>query len=237
MDKKPVSPLKAVAIFLVATLYFYLLLFTLFPFLKANFSVHPAVYWFVTGYFLFVPLFAYALILVRAEGNRGMREIMLSLNIRPFKKHEWTYSIIGLVIVCVSSGLVFWISSWVSSRLGFGSLDTTPWFMEMEPFHGAERLLLLVWLPMFFFNIVGEEMLWRGYIQTRLRGERAWVLCSFLWLIFHLPFGMGVLLLALPAIVVIPYIFHKTHNTLTGIFIHGLFNGPIFVAIALGLID
>ena len=63
------------------------------------------------------------------------------------------------------------------------------------------------------------------------------MLCSFLWLIVHLPFGWGVVLLAIPAIVVIPYIFHKTHNTLLGIFIHGLFNGPIFVAIALGFIE
>jgi membrane protease YdiL (CAAX protease family) len=237
MVNKPVSLMKAVTISLVATAYFYLLLFTLFPFLKSAVSVHSAVYWFVTGYFLFVPLFAYALIKVKAEGNHEVRQIMLSLNIRPFTRQEWAYSIIGLVIVYASSALVFWTSSIVSSRLGFGPLNTTPWFMEMEAFHGVERLLLLVWLPMFFFNIVGEEILWRGYIQTRLISERAWVLCSFLWLIFHLPFGTGVMILALPAIVVIPYIFHKTHNTLIGIFIHGLFNGPIFLAIALGLIE
>jgi membrane protease YdiL (CAAX protease family) len=237
MVKKPIRPIKAVAIFLVATAYFFLLLFTLFPFLKSSFSVNPALYWFVTGYFLFIPLFAYALIVAGAEGNHGIRQILLSLNIRSFTKKEWAYSVIGLVIVFATSGLLFWVSSLMSARLGFGPLKTTPWFMEMEPFQGAERLLLLVWFPMFFFNVAGEELLWRGYIQTRLEGRYAWLLCSFLWLIFHLPFGLGIIVLALPAIVIIPYAFHKTHNTLVGIFIHGLYNGPIFMAIALGLIE
>ena len=41
--------------------------------------------------------------------------------------------------------------------------------------------------------------------------------------------------MALPALLIIPYIFDKTRNTLTGIFIHALFNGPAFIAIALGL--
>lgn len=237
MVKSPISPTRAVIIFVIATVYFYLLLFTLLPFLKTSFSVNPAVYWFVTGYFLFIPLFAGALIMAGAEGNRGIRQLMPALSIRPFTAGEWAYSIIGLVIVFVSSGLAFWLSSSLSDHLGLGPLRTTPWFMEMEPFHGGEMLLLLVWLPMFFFNIVGEELLWRGYIQSRLEGRHAWLLCSLLWLIFHLPFGRGVMILALPAVVIISFIFHKTHNTLVGIFIHGLFNGPIFVAIALGIID
>ena len=109
--------------------------------------------------------------------------------------------------------------------------------MEMQPFEGKEKLFLLIWLPMFFFNIVGEEILWRGYIQKRLRGEKSWLLCSFLWMLFHVPFGIDLMIMLIPVIIIIPYVFYKTQNSLTGIFIHGVYNGPLFILVSLGLIQ
>lgn len=236
MVQKEVTVFKAALIFLAGTLYFFLLLFTLLPFLKSNFSLNPALYWFSTGYFLFIPLFIYAVIMVKVEGSKGIKQIMSALNIRPFTKKDLRYSIVGLVLVFIFTGLVFGASFLLNKYFGIGMLNTTPWFMEMRPFQGAEKLLLLVWLPMFFFNIAGEEILWRGYIQTRLRGKYSWLLCSLLWLLFHLPFGLDLMIMAVPAIIIIPYVFHKTKNTLVGIFTHGMFNGPMFVAITLAWI-
>lgn len=237
-DRVPrLSPAAAAAVFLFFTAWFYLLLRTLLPLLKANYAWHPALYWFVTGGFLFAPLLMFALWRAVAEGSRGMKEILEALHVKPFRGKDWRYSLIGLLVVLLLTGAVF-AAAWLLCRhFGRALPSTTPWFMEMRPLAGAERLLLLAWLPMFFLNIVGEELLWRGYVQGRLRGRGAWLLCSGLWLVFHLPFGPGVMLLALPAILVIPYVFHKTRNALVGIFIHGLFNGPAFVAIALGLLD
>ena len=236
MNKQKVSPLKAIIIFLVSTAYFFLLLFTLLPFLKSHYSINPALYWFITGYFLFIPLFVYALSMVKFEGNRGIKQILLALNIKSFKKRDWTYSIIGLLLVFIFTGLIFGSSFLLNKYLGIRLLTTIPWFMEMKPFQGIEKLFLFIWLPMFFFNIVGEEILWRGYIQTRLNGKYSWLLCSLLWMIFHLPFGIDLIIMAIPAIIIIPYAFYKTQNTLVGIFIHGIYNGPLFIAVALGLI-
>ncbi len=231
------SPAAAAAIFFFFTAWFYLLLFTLRPLLKANYAWHPALYWFVTGGFLFAPLLMFALWRAVAEGNRGMREILAALHLKPFSGSDWRCSLIGLLAVLLLTGGGFGAAWLVCRHFGWAMPSTTPWFMEMRPLVGAGRLLLLAWLPMFLLNIVGEELLWRGYVQGRLRARGAWLLCSGLWLVFHLPFGPGVMLMGLPAILVIPYVFHKTRNTLAGIFIHGLFNGPAFVAIALGLID
>jgi len=174
--------------------------------------------------------------MVKFEGNRGIKQILLALNIKSFKKKDWTYSIIGLLLVFIFTGLIFVSSFLLNKYFGIRLLTTTPWFMEMKPFQGIEKLFLFIWLSMFFFNMVGEEILWRGYIQTRLSGKYSWLLCSLLWMIFHLPFGIDLLIMLIPVIIIIPYAFYKTQNTLVGIFIYGIYNGPLFVAVALGLI-
>jgi len=236
-NKKQLSNLNAAAIFGASTLYFYFLLYTLFPFLKKTFILNPALYWFITGYFLFIPLFTFAVIMVKREGNQSMSEIIKALNIRRFDKSDWRIAIISTVLIFVFTGIIFGSNMLLTNYFGVRPLSTTPWFMEgMTPFVGMEKLLLLVWLPMFFFNIVGEEILWRGYIQNRMKGKYAWVVCSLLWAMFHLPFGIDLIIMALPALIIIPYVFHKRNNTLVSIFIHGVYNGPIFVMISLGLI-
>ncbi len=235
MEKK-ITPIKAILIFASFTVYFFILLFTLYRFLKANFSINSAAYWFITGYSLFIPLFVVAIIKVKAEGSRAMKHIKQALHIQPFSKKDWKYAIYGLLLTFVLTGVIFAISVLLNKYFGIRNLSITPWFMEMQPFQGSEKLLLLVWLPMFFFNIVGEEILWRGYIQSRLDGKYTWLLCSFLWMLFHLPFGLDLMIMLIPIAIIVPYVFSKTQNSLTGIFIHGIYNGPIFILVSLGII-
>ncbi|MFC1569236.1 CPBP family intramembrane glutamic endopeptidase [bacterium] len=234
-SQNTLSVKKAVLIFFIATLWFFLLLLTLFPWMRSQFTFNGALYWFITGFFLFIPLFAYAIIAVKAEGNQSAEQIRQALYIRKLTRQDFMAVIYGLLGVFISSGLIFGGSMLLHKYTGIRQLNTVPWFMEMSPFQGSDKLLLLVWLPMFFFNIVGEELLWRGYIQARLKIKNAWLLISLLWIGFHLPFGLDLLMILLPITLILPYVFHKTHNTLTGILIHGIYNGPIFVAVALGL--
>jgi membrane protease YdiL (CAAX protease family) len=235
--KNKISLLKASSIFIGFTVYFFILLYTLLPFLKANFALNSALYWFITGYFLFIPIFIFSIIATKLEGNKSLKQVIHALNLKTFTNRDWKYAIIGLLLVFVFTGLIFGASFLLNKYFGVKLLTTTPWFMEMHPFRGYEKLLLVIWLPMFVFNILGEEILWRGYIQSRLQGRFSWLLCSLLWLLFHLPFGMDLMLMLIPVIIIIPYIFSKTQNTWIGVFIHGLYNGPIFVAVALGLIN
>jgi membrane protease YdiL (CAAX protease family) len=233
--KNTISLLKAVSIFAISTVYFYVLLLTLLPFLKHNFVMNPALYWFITGYFLFIPLFAYAVYSARAEGNNNIKQICLSLNIKPFSKKDWAYSIAGLVSTFILTGIIYAVFYLLNRCCHVETLHATPWFMEMQPFQGSDALLLLIWFPMFLFNIVGEEILWRGYIQNRLHIKYSWMACSLLWLLFHVPFGIDLMIMLVPVILIIPYTFYKTQNTMVGIFIHGVYNGPVFIAVALGL--
>lgn len=115
-------------------------------------------------------------------------------------------------------------------------LDKNPWFLNMQPFEGKEKFLLFLWLPMFSLNMLSEELLWRGYIQSRMNGKYSWLLCSLLWIGFHAPFGIDLMIMLLPLLLIVPYSFNKTKNTTVGILIHGIYNGPIFVLVALGVI-
>lgn len=233
-----VSIFQAIVIFSMATIYFYILSITLFPFLTSHFQLNPSLYWFITGYFLFIPLFAYAVLQVRSEGNRTVRGIMQALGIVRIQRKDWYYVIGGALLIFLLTGLIFGCSVLLHEQLGWRLLKTNPIFMEdMRPYLGWEKLYLFVWLPMFFFNIVGEEILWRGYIQGRMASKYAWIIGGFLWAIFHLPFGLDLIIMASPAFLIIPYIFSKTQNTSVAIAIHGIYNGPIFVLISLGVIS
>lgn len=235
MNQQKISTFKAISIFGGATVYFYLLLFTLFPFLKSHYFLNPAVYWFITGYFLFIPIFLCAIILVRSEGNKSTNEVLSALNIKAFSKRDWKYVVLGTLLAFILTGVVFGISSYLNKQFGLRMLNTQPWFLKMNSFQGNERLLLLLWLPMFLFNMLGEELLWRGYIQARMKIKYSWLLSSLLWMCFHLPFGFDLIIMLIPFLIIIPYVFYKTNNTSVGILIHTIYNGPIFVLIALGL--
>jgi len=58
-EKKQIRKQKAILIFSISTIYFFILLFTVLPYLRSQFDLNPELYWFITGYFLFIPLLAF----------------------------------------------------------------------------------------------------------------------------------------------------------------------------------
>lgn len=236
---RTISWSKAGMIFLGFTAYFLALVKIFIPFIRLQFSVNPALYWFITGYLLFIPLLICAILLARAEGFSGKKELLKALSIKPMTYGDWKYIVTSSLLAFIMTGLIMGVSAFLSDIFGVKPLDTTPWFMEFKPFVGMEKLLLLVWLPMFAANILGEEFLWRGYIQTRLeqKNNHAWLFVALFWLIFHIPFGVDLLLILIPIVLILPYAVHKTQNTTVGIIIHALYNGPSFILISMGLIN
>ncbi len=232
------SLLQAGSIFFLFTIWFYLLIWLVIPFLKANYSLNPALHWFIVGYLLFIPIFGVAIWGTLREGNRTLLQVMTALRLKQMTRSDWKYAISATVIIIALNGLIMGISAQLHSRFGIPLLDTSPSFMEFEPFVGRAKLLLLVWFPMFFFNILGEEFLWRGYIQTRMgsREKHFWPILSIFWLIFHLPFGLNLLIMLLPCMIILPWAVYKTKNTWVGVAIHGIYNGPMFVLVALGVV-
>lgn len=209
------------------------------PMLYLNYGLHPALSWFVGGLMTFVPLFLFAIFLVRRDGFRSKHEILNRFRLKKMTARDWKFTLGGLLLIFIFTGLIMGISKILYLKFGIPEIETTPSFMKFEPFQGNERGLLLVWLVMFFFNIFGEELMWRGYILPRQEmdlGAKAWIFNALFWFIFHLAFGVQLLILLIPILIILPYAVQKTGNTMVGIWIHALMNGPMFVLVSLGII-
>lgn len=91
---------------------------------------------------------------------------------------------------------------------------------------GANAIIL-------FFNIVGEEFWWRGFLLPRMErafGRHAWLLHGLLWNLFHL-FKWWDLLNLLPICLLISYFSQKTGRNWPALIAHLLFNGLGFVLV------
>lgn len=236
---RPITFGSSVLLFGVPTIFFFVVAYGIMPFLTEAFHVHPAMAWFIGGTMIFSPLFAVAIMLARRDGFRSATELSARLRLRSMSPRDWKYTIVSLVIIGALTGIIMGVAHLLHVAYEVPALRTTPPFMEFEPFAPSERWILGAWLAMFFFNIAGEELLWRGYIQPRQEasfGTYAWSINAALWMMFHLGMGISLMILVLPIIVVLPYAVQKTGNTVVGMLIHALLNGPSFVMISLGVI-
>ncbi|MFC2104531.1 CPBP family intramembrane glutamic endopeptidase [Bacteroidota bacterium] len=237
---KPISFIYSVVLFLIPSVYFILITYLLIPFLNATFNLHSALSWFIAGLTVFVPLFILAILFTKNDGYKTRKEIFERLRLKKLVKRDWKYVIVSSLLIFIITGIIMGISKYLNIKYGILELETTPPFMKFEAFIGKEKLLLIVWLVMFFFNMYGEELLWRGYILPRQElsfYKYAWLLNGLLWIIFHTCFGIDLILILLPIMFILPYAVYKTKNTNVGILIHAILNGPMFVLVSLGIIQ
>jgi membrane protease YdiL (CAAX protease family) len=78
-----------------------------------------------------------------------------------------------------------------------------------------------------FFNIVGEELWWRGYILPRqelTHGKITWLIHGILWACFHM-FKWWAVPFMLITCLIIPFVAQKTRNTWPGMINHIIING------------
>ena len=125
-----------------------------------------------------------------------------------------------------------------SLELVIGQFDHSPPFMSFSPLDEGRYWLLLVWIPYWILNILGEEIIWRGVMLPRQEiafGKITWLIHGFGWLLFHFAFGWQLLIALFPIIFLQSYAVQKTRNSWVGVIIHGSINGPSFIAIALGV--
>jgi membrane protease YdiL (CAAX protease family) len=237
---KPMGLGTSFVLFGIPAIVFIVLTRIVMPYFKATFSIHPLLVWFMFGgMFLFVPLFILSIVLFKTDKyDLDMTTFVTRFRLTKLDKQDWVWTFFALLAMFVLMGLIMFVWRLLSAQFGIASLDTSAPFLEFNPLRGNQVLLLLVWIPFFFFNIVGEELMWRGYILPRQElafGKYAWLVNALLWTVFHLFFGFHLLILVLPSLFIIPYVVYRRQKTLIGIIIHALLNGPSFILVSLGL--
>lgn len=236
---KPISTIGELLLFGIPSVAFVLVCRLLIPELNQKYGLHPALSWFIGGLLIFLPLFLLAFYLARKDGFRTKNEILGRLRLQKMSSRDWKFTLLSTLAILLLTGTIMGISKFLHTQFGIPEIETTPSFMDFEPFSGNERFLLLVWLVMFFFNIFGEELMWRGYILPRQEirmNNFAWFFNALLWILFHICFGVQLMILLIPILFILPWAVQKTQNTTVGIIIHALVNGPSFIMISLGVI-
>lgn len=208
------------------------------PHLSQSYGVPPLIGWWLTSGIIALALFVAAILAAR-YGTRAesIREVVLALNIRSMSKTDILWAFGGLIGVVVLTGVLVTVFDRLFS-MNLLSQDSYASFLRMEKLKPSECWLFVAWVPYFFFNIIGEELLWRGYLLRRQAvalGRYAWVLNGLLWAIFHVGIGWRIAIVLLPIEFIVPYIVQKRQNTWLGIIIHGLYNGSGFIMVALGV--
>ena len=224
------------AIYLPAALLMYVLTRFLIPFLSEVTGMETILFWFiVAGAGIFTPLIITGLVILKSEGYRiSIQTITNRLRFRRLTLRDLLFALGGLVAVGVISGVVMQILEMV-----IGKFDHSPAFMQFEPLSEGRYWLLLVWVPYWLTNILGEEFLWRGVMLPRQEiafGKYAWLIHGFGWGLFHIAFGWQLLITLVPLIFIQSYLVQKTGNSWVGVIMHGGLNGPAFLAICFGLI-
>lgn len=101
--------------------------------------------------------------------------------------------------------------------------------------------VVILFFVVLFFNILGEELWWRGYIlprQEKVHRQWTWAIHGLLWLLWHIVFYPWQLFALLPICLILPYIAQRRQNTWVAIVIH-LQNGIILLlilAMVLGIV-
>jgi membrane protease YdiL (CAAX protease family) len=206
------------------------------PFFSGIIQKHLILGWYSGGLlFVFLPMFIASVILYKRENKK--------YNTGPLVKRFWLQRPDKKVIIWSLAGIILCFSMTYlfmqTGKLITPDFSPQPDFMQMEALKKGELWLLIAWLPMYTFNILGEAFYWRGYIFPRQFlsfGKYTWLIHGLLWWLFHLPMGLNLMFTLIPIIFITTFVVQKTRSTWSDIIIHGAVNGTGFIMVAFGLI-
>ncbi len=206
----------------------------LIPWCERAFGVPiEAAYFASVGVCSLAPIFFAALLLARREVGESWQAVSRRLGLKRLSTADIVWAVVGFVVLCGASWLI------ATHLLPLLGMDGRPFFFRNMPLQPGQRWLLIAWLPFFFFNIMGEELYWRGYLLPRQRGQSgrlAWLIQGLSWATWHLPMGIDLIVAALPIFFVLPAIAQARRNTTIAIVIHAVFGAFGFLGLAFGVV-
>jgi membrane protease YdiL (CAAX protease family) len=231
-SSRPIGWAESIATFGFFSILLWLAIYVGIDWLRHTFGLSIMVSWFLAGTLIaLLPMIVYTAIMVRREGAISLRDFAEHLQMKGLNAADVRSVIAGLMAVAVASSVLFGIARVLDPKF-----LPIPLFMEVPS--GNLFWIFLGWIPLFICNILGEELLWRGYVLPRQElvfGRSAWLVNAILWLLFHWSINLPAMMLILPTTLVVPWSVQRRQNTWVGILIHGIFNAMGFIMTVTGL--
>ncbi len=231
-SSRPIGWAESIATFGFFSILLWLATYVGIDWLRHTFGLSIMISWFIAGTVIaLLPMIVYTVLMVSREGAISLRDLAEHLQIKRLNAADVTPAIAGLIAVAVASSVLFGIARVIDPKF----LPIPP-FMEVPS--GNLFWIFLGWIPLYICNILGEELLWRGYVLPRQElvfGKSAWLVNAILWLLFHWSINLPAMVLILPTTLVVPWIVQRRQNTWVGILIHGIFNAMGFIMTVTGL--
>lgn len=256
-ERQALGAARSLAYFAIPALFLILGVHVVMPWFNATFEAPPFYGYFVGVTIPLAGMLLASLVALRREGYPlTWRAVRRRFRLRAMDGGAWLWTLAAVVATYVLAGVFTALNgallvrdlivtpSWIPAFLapvGGQAQGGSLFAMYDAAFGGLSGNWggLLLYLVLFFFNIIGEEFWWRGYILPRQElalGRWAWLMHGFLWWGFH-AFKWWDLLPILPATLIISYVAQRTRNTTPGIVSHALFNGLALIPLVLAVAD
>ncbi len=190
-------------------------------------------------------LFAAALTAYRLEGRPWQWQALFErFWLQRMTPRLWLWSL-GLTVFFIASYVALAQTSLATSVDQYFPLPAQVQLVlgESGTFAGLQLRgqwwILGLYLVVYFFNIFGEELWWRGYIfprQELTHGRWTWVVHGILWDAYHVFFAVDMLLL-LPGSLALSYVVQKQRNIWPAIVAHGVLNGLSMIRLISGILS
>ena len=191
-------------------------------------------YFLCVGLLVLVPMFFGSIYLSGKDcGSFRARDLFERMRIAKLSGMDVIWTAATFMFLVLASYIIAKI---LMPKLG---MNAVPFFFQNMPLDDEHIWILYVWPMFFFFNVFGEEMLWRGYIQPRqelLNGRWTWLVHGLFWAGWHVPMGFDMILASSPIFFILPAVVQIRKNTTIAIVVHIVFGAFGFLAIALGTI-
>jgi membrane protease YdiL (CAAX protease family) len=195
-------------------------------------------------------MFVAAIIAYVQEGNPlDWNSVLVRFNYHAMSGKEWLWTLGALIIIFVGFGF----GSQFSKRLIAKGVLKLPKSLPawIDPTKTSLKTLeqsagglqgnwsaFFVFLLVFIFNVLGEELLWRGIVLPRqmiAMGTIAWLAHAVLWALFHFFKWwelIGLLFVALP----LTFIAYYLDNNTPALILHAMLNVSTLIVILQGVL-
>jgi membrane protease YdiL (CAAX protease family) len=187
-----------------------------------------------------------ALVAYRLEGRPWTWPAMRArFRWRRMDGRAWLWTLGAWVLTIAIWFLLQRFSAWLIAQGIIPVPDSLPAFVDPRGAVSAEAYdqaagglkgnwgFVFASLALLFFNILGEEMWWRGYILPRQElafGRHTWLIHGLLWTGFHV-FKWWDLLSLLPLCLGLSYVVCRLKNNTPGLVMHTLHKADFFLVV------